>query len=220
MKNSSKIFTVIVGDLIRSRAIKNRPIVSRKINSALRKASGAFAGQFTAPLQLTKGIDEFSGVLKNPSESYRICRYLNNEIFPELFRFSIANGVLDIGVTSRDARKMDGTAFHIAAKNLNRIKRLNYIYIFKIRAEYDPWLNQIANLCSLIESGWSFHQHEVFTLYESFKKQDMVATRLDISQQAVSDALQAANYKAMMASYSLIDSFLKSSLNTSKKACL
>ena len=209
MKNNTKIFTVLLGDLIRSKSIKDRSGMSRKIGFALRKVSKTFADDLIAPLQQTKGIDEFSGVLKNPSNSYRICRKLNDEIFPESFRFSVASGSLDVGTTTKDARRMDGEAFHLAARNLNRLKKQNSFYIFDISEDFDIWLNQVANLTGLMANGWSEHQHEVFTLYETMENQEKIASKLKISQQAVSKILKAINQKAITDSHELIDMFLK-----------
>ena len=216
MKNKAKIFTVLLGDLIRSKSIENRSGMSRKINFALRKVSKAFADDLIAPLQQTKGIDEFSGVLKNPSNSYRICRNLNDEVFPESFRFSIARGRLDVGTTTKDARRMDGEAFHLAAGNLKRLKKQSSFYIFDISEDFDKWLNQVANLTGFMASGWSKHQHKVFTLYETMENQEKIASKLKISQQAVSNVLKAINYKTIADSHELIDMFLEEYADTSK----
>lgn len=209
MSNRQKGYTVVIGDLVKSRELKDRPKAARVIRNTLRKTNAQFSEFIYAPLQLTKGIDEFSLVLKKPEACYRICRFINGEIFPESFRFSIASGVLDIGISTKDSRKMDGPAFHLAAKNLDSIKDTNRYYIFSVDNKVDPWLNEIANLNSIISRKFHPLQHEVFKLYQRYNRQREVAAKLKITQQAVSFSLNSIDYKQLISSFKLVDSCLR-----------
>ncbi len=212
IRMESKIFTVIVGDLMSSRASLDREQLSHKIRLIIGHLSIEFRKEFYAPLTLTRGIDELSGVFKRPNMSYRICRLLNEGVYPHLFRFAVVRGPLDIAISSRDARKMDGPAFHKAADLIQRAKKENLYYCFNLVsqfAELDSFLNELANLLHIIRSGWSNHQHRVVQLYEKLGKQKAVADELGITQQAISDALRQAHWKELKRAENMIGEILK-----------
>jgi len=85
---AAKTFTVIAGDLVSSRDSLGRQEASRKIPAAINLACTEFRSELYAPLVLTRGIDEVSGVLKRPNMAYRICRLVNDGVSPRLFRFA------------------------------------------------------------------------------------------------------------------------------------
>ncbi len=209
---TTKTFTIIVGDLVRSRDSFERQKLSHKIRLAINSLLKEFRDELYAPLVLTRGIDELAGVLKQPDLSYLICRLLNVKVSPHLFRFAIARGNLDIAVNSRDARKMDGQAFHMAADMIQQAKKENLYYCFNLGpqfAEFNPCLTAFANTLHILRSGRSNHQHLVVQLYEKFGNQKAVAERLGITQQAVSDALRQAHWKEIKRGEDLIGEVLK-----------
>jgi len=93
-----KSFTVIVADLTSSRGIGQRNKVSNKIRNNLKIIEKKYSKDFYAPLVLTRGMDEMSGVLLQSLKSFKICNELNWEIYPERFRFAIVRGPLDVAV--------------------------------------------------------------------------------------------------------------------------
>ncbi|MDP2899185.1 MAG: SatD family protein [bacterium] len=209
---ASKVLTVILGDLVHSRESKGRQELSRRIHSALIHLRHEFTEEFYAPLVLTRGVDELSGVLKRPNMSYRICTLLNARMSPRLIRFAIVRGNVDIAVTSKDARRMDGPAFHAAADLLAKAKTDNLYYYFKLGFEFseiDPWLTEIASLLHIIRSGWSDRQRRVANLYVKLGSQEAVADRLRITQQAVSDVLRRAHRRELKRAEDLIAEVLE-----------
>lgn len=212
MKKGSRIFTIIVGDLVGSRNISGRQKLSRKIRLVIDHITRKFQKEFYAPLVLTRGIDELSGVLKRSNMSYRICRFLNEEVSPHRFRFAIAKGPLDIAITSKDARKMDGPAFHTGANMIQRAKRDNLYYSFNLGfrfQEFDLCLNELTRLLHILRNGWTDHQRRVVRFYEKFGNQKAVAKALGITQQAVSDALRQAHWKELKRVETIIDGTLE-----------
>lgn len=212
MEMESKIFTVIVGDLARSRDSSDRRQLSHKVRLVIDHLSREFREEFSAPLILTRGIDELSGVLKRPNMSYRICTFLNEEVYPHLFRLAVARGTLDIAINSKDASRMDGPAFHAAADMIQRAKKENLYYCFSLGfrfAEFDPWLNELANLLHILRSGWSSHQHRVVQFYKKFGSQKSAAKELSITQQAISDALRQAHWKELKRAENMINEVLE-----------
>ena len=73
-----------------------------------------------APLTLTRGIDELSGVLRRTDAAYRICRGLNEAVAPQSVRFAIVRSDIDVAVNSKNAAQMDGKAFHSGKQTAQR----------------------------------------------------------------------------------------------------
>lgn len=212
MENTSKTFTVIIGDLVRSRAIGDRAELSLRIQSVIERVAQKFKNAFYAPLVPTRGMDEYSGVLKSPKMGYRVCRFINSELYPHSFRFAIVRNALDVHIAAKDARLMDGPAFHIAADLMVQAKKEDLYYCFHLGfADEDVTLllNELVNFIHIIRKGWTSHQCSVITLYESLENQSAVARKLRISQQAVSDALKQAHWKEVSRAEGKINQILE-----------
>ncbi len=128
--------------------------------------------------------------------SYQICSALNDKIYPQQFRFVIVRDTLDVAINSKNASKMDGSAFHKAADMLKLAKRDNLYYCFEIKpkfAKLNSLLSDMTNLIQVMRSEWTDRQRQVIELYEKSENQKATATLLGITQQAVSDALQKAH---------------------------
>ncbi len=213
MKNKGILQTVVLGDLIRSRAIEDRKKISRKIKVSLNKIQTLYGDEMIAPLKFTLGMDEISGLFKRPNATYQACRKLNDLIYPYQFRFAIVREKIDIGITTKDSGAMDGPAFHIAANLIEQGKKKDKYYMFYVgpqesAGKFNDWLIEVSNLASVLCRMWSHHQLNIIMKYEKFGKQEIVAGKLGITQQAVSDALKKANWKSIKRAYFLIDEFL------------
>lgn len=211
MNNIPPTFTVVVGDLVNSRNA-DRQKLSHQMPSVINHISKEFRDEFHAPLVLTKGIDEVSGVLKRAAASYRICRLANQRLYPHLFRFAVVTGALDIAIDTRNARKMDGPAFHKAAEMISRGKKSDFYYSFHLNLQcggLDLWFDELTNLIHLVWSDWTNHQRLVVRSYEELHNQKMAAKRLGITQQAVSDALRQAHWKELNRAETMINKTLE-----------
>lgn len=218
MSQSSDRLTVIIGDLVHSRKLSNRRYLPRRIRAATRKVSQDFKREIVAPLMLTKGIDELSGVLRRSDHSYRICSRLNDIMKPVEFRFVIVRGTLDVAISKRDAREMDGEAFHRAAALMRRAKRARQFYRFALGPQFDElneWISEMANLVHVIKRTWTHRQEKLVDLYRDLGTQKEVAGRLNITQQAVSDALAQAQWREVSRAEALIQKALGGSSTTS-----
>ena len=212
MKNMlQKKYTVIIGDLIRSRYKSDRQRVSDKIRSIVTTLSNTYQSELQAPLTV-RGIDEFWCVLKHPARAYQLCRQLNDEIYPHVFRFIIIHDVVDVGTSLKDVTKMDGPAFHNAVDLLNIAKNEKRLIYFSLDREsklFDRWLNELGQLIQVLRQGWTQRQRQVIRLYESEKKQKTIAKKLNITQQGVSDALSQAHWHDIKHAEDLLNDFLK-----------
>ncbi len=212
MENTSKTFTVIIGDLVSSRTIGDRSELSIRIQSVIESVALKFKDAFYAPLVPTRGMDEYSGVLKSPKMGYQVCQFINSELYPHSFRFAVVRNVLDVNIAAKDARLMDGSAFHIAADLMLQAKKENLYYCFHLGfadEDFNLLLNKLVSFIHIIRSGWTSHQRGVIKLYESLENQGAVAKKLCISQQAVSDALKQAHWKEVSRAEGKINQILE-----------
>ncbi len=211
MTENKNIFTIIIADLIKSRDIPDRGKISLHIQSALDSVNSQFENEFFAPIILTRGMDELSGVLNRLDSSYKICHEINTLMKKYQFRFAIVRGIIDIGLDSRNAAKMDGPAFHKAADLIKKARYNNLRYLFDLGSAYRGYnqcLNDLVNLVDIIRSEWTPHQRNVAKLYEIHKHQERTARDLGITQQAVSDALISAHLKAIKRAENTIEKIL------------
>ena len=208
-------YTVILADLVQSRAVQERRRAKRRIDNVLRSVSRHFINRagsdlfIVAPV-LTRGMDEMSAVLSSPSGSFEVCRHINFQLFPLKFRFALVRDAIDIGLKTGDASKMDGPAFHRAARGIEHLRKTDETYFFGFHGEqgYDLWMNRISNLAQAIVDKWSHRQTEAVILLEELGKQRDVADHLGISAQAVSERVRAADWNQVRSAFELVDRHL------------
>ncbi|MCP4684472.1 MAG: hypothetical protein GY867_03390 [bacterium] len=202
MKDEQRLYTVLVGDLVGSSRLAHRQNLAEKIDSALKHISVVYLKDFRAPPVLTRGMDELSGVLHHPKHSFEICLRLNEEVFPLKFRFAVAEGSLDVGLKSGDARRMDGEAFHRAAVLMEMLKKKDTksrygFHLAPPHEEFGALLYDLTSLFSVITDRRTQKQVDTIRLYRRLRNQNRVAAELGITQQAVSDALRATHWKEL-----------------------
>lgn len=207
---SKKLYTVVIGDLVDSRAVPDRRRAAGTLRKALSEGTRAFAGELEAPPALTKGIDEFAAVLRSPAPVFRLCRRINFSIHPLRFRFAVIRGAIDIGIETGDAARMDGPAFHAASDGIDSIRGRKESYFFQLGRDPQAatWLNVLANTVQVIMNGWTANQVAVVALADEIGVQKEIAKRRKVTPQAVSDALKAANWSEVARAFALIDDYL------------
>lgn len=209
---NSRVLTVIVGDLVGSRKVRNRAELSRAVLRAIVQIDEAFRDAFHAPAELTRGVDEISAVLYDPGLSYRICTHLNEELHPHELRFAVVRGLIDVNVSSGDASSMDGPAFHRAADLVERAREKNRAILFDLGLKppaLEEALNEVVNLCHVLRRSWTDRQREAVTLYRRLGRQDLVAERLGVTQPGISRLLSKAHWTEIRHAETWIDTVLK-----------
>ncbi|MDD4050582.1 MAG: SatD family protein [candidate division Zixibacteria bacterium] len=215
MEHGQNLFTVIVGDLIGSSEINDRPVVSNQIAEAIEGIGTNFRDDFHGRLTITRGMDEISGVLKRPALAYKICRELNYIIFPHCFRFAVVQNILDVNVETKEARRMDGPAFHRAADIMEQLKKDNLFYSFEVSlnvSDFNMSITALANLVSIILQRRTERQDLILREYMKSGRQQNVADKFAITQQAVSDSLKSLHWQYIKRVENLIDNMLNESV--------
>lgn len=178
----------VVGDVIGSRKLDDRPRLGTKLDQALKKTANA---DWQAPPIRTRGVDEFSALASTPQAAITLAEALCLRATPIPVRIAIAEGPLDVRAKGRDASKMDGPAFHRAAETLERAKHEQLWIAFAL--DKDPTAQRLAEqslaLAFNVINEWTDRVRDVAILARQNHTQAQIASKLDISQQAVSAAL-------------------------------
>jgi len=188
-------YVVIVGDVVKSRKIRDRLDYWEKLKIVADEINRNYRDVFYAPIVILKG-DEISAVLKDPSSTYTIIREFQESFLPYNMRFVAVYGFIDVALETKNASLMDGPAFWKANKYLEEIKKKKkYVVINMGNETIDALITAVANLVAYIKNTWTSRELEIIRLYEKCRNQKKVAEKYGISQQAVSDALKRAYWQ-------------------------
>lgn len=191
---------ILSADLVASRRAPDRLALARLLHSALRKLERRFETEWRAPLRLTRGIDELSGVLTRLQPVFDVVVDLNQAVWPQHFRFAVAVGEIDVGRGQRDASAMDGAGFHLASDAMARARAEELPLALALPGVPEATCRMAENLARLhsaIQRGWTPSQSAAVSAYRATGSQRGAARRLRITQQAVSAALRAAQFREM-----------------------
>lgn len=188
-----RIYTVIIGDIIESRKIKNREKVQKKLKSVLNSANTIFKEHIEVNFSITLG-DEFQGLLKDISESYRIIKYFEKNLYPLKARFGVGVGMLSTPI-SENIGEMDGECFIKAREAINEAKKNDRFVIYKLGIdEKDMIINTILMLIEAIKTSWKeIHLRRIW-LYEKLGTYEKVAKKEKISKQMISKMFKRIHY--------------------------
>ena len=136
-------YLAIIGDVIASRAITDRPAFQRRLRRTLEArnaerrsgnqsaatedavreiaAKGAWAKALASPYTLTLG-DEFQVLLRQASGCFLDLLRISADLYPEQMRFALALGEIDTAINPKQAIGMDGSAFHRARAGIDQLK--------------------------------------------------------------------------------------------------
>lgn len=196
MANEKKIYTVIIGDISRSRQLssKHRFQTQLFIKSAIVQINEEYEKMMEAPLTITKG-DEFQGLFQDLSSAFKITLALERLIFPVQVKFGFGVGPI-YKMGGRLPIEMDGPAFHNANAALQYSKKRKIDSTLKSKQpDIDILVNTIFKLITAIKNRWNERHYKLFWKYKDLGTYRKVAESENISPQAVCDSLQ--NIKAL-----------------------
>ncbi len=206
-----KLVTVILGHFI---GPTDRLDTEEIYNKAQWLAGHLFRNNredFYVPPVLRRERGELFGLLKTPDTSYRYCTAFNEEVFPGSIRFAIVRDALDLPGEERPESVLIGRAGERARQLLGTARSAGWSYAFDLGDDvpFNMVLTEMASLVHSFRNLWSDHQNQVIRLYKELGRQKLVAERLGITQQAVSDILKRAHWKEIKRAEKLIDGVLK-----------
>ena len=187
---------VLLGDVVASRKIDATDPFQKKIERALARLNLAYAKAIYAPFKVLKGRDEMGAVLTSISGLYSMLIEFYSFTRPAVTRFALVKGEVDTGLRSKDTAKMDGLAFHRAAKMIDEMKKNKVLFQMAGGDEFlDPIFTASINASLTLRQNWTSHQWRIVLEYEKHETQAAAAKRLGITQQAVSEVLLSAQWE-------------------------
>jgi hypothetical protein len=198
MSRNSRI--AVSGDLVGSRLEAQRRSLARTIESTLRHLGTVYKEQFLARPELTRGIDEFSAVFKDPSPLFDFMVKLNESLWPARFRLGIGIGSIDVGERSGRAGRMDGPAFHFAAEALEEARHKDAVLVIRPPRPNSADIRAIEVLAlahAAIVSRWTPSAARVIGAIRAAGTQEAAARDLRITQQAASKAALRGDFRVL-----------------------
>ena len=186
---------VILGDVVASRAEPDREALRGRIEDALAAVNDAYPNAVGARFEPIKGVDEFGGTLRNSGAAYGIVRTIQERLHPTVARYVVVAGAVDVNPSARDVTAMDGPAFHRADEALSELTAADSNFRLDTDdARADDLATAAGDLALAIREDWTERQTEIARAYRRRESQTAVAEAFDVSRQAVSKALAAAQY--------------------------
>lgn len=211
-------YTVIIGDIIDSKDIKNRNQVQTTVKNILSTINKKYSKDIAAEFSITLG-DEFQGLLKNRNNIINIISEFEMIMAPVSIRFGVGIGNVSTDINFERSAEIDGSAYHRArtmiedlenSENQYSKRQANILISSQDKnIEIDQLLNSILSLCTALKSKWTLRQHEIIHTYLlNDENQYKTAEKLSIGQSTVSKALNAANFTTYQSAMANVNSFL------------
>jgi hypothetical protein len=201
---------VLVGDIVRSKRMKDRAGVQRKLKKVLEEVNGSRRDLIEAEFMLTGG-DSFEGVVKGVGAGYFIFKEIERKLRPIGIRGSIGVGGIETD-WSKSVVEMDGPAFHSARRGLSQGKSVKSdLQVITGDERFDDTINSVLALLRAVEGKWTERQREVIEYVVSHGNlgQAGIAEHFGVTQPAIAKILSAARWRAVKRSRKFLKDRLK-----------
>jgi len=207
---------VLIGDIIASRNIKDRSSVQKKLQAALRQLNRTNPN-LLSPYTITLG-DEFQAVFSRAEHLFADSIAILLALYPEQVRFSIGVGAIDTPVNRQQAIGMDGPAFYLARKGIERLKADGYLFITNgVREDYQDIVNNSLFLLSNQVSKWKQSRLSVFRLLQQGLSVADMTSKLDLTDKAIYKTIDHGDLKVVNRLLSDIEKLLNASTKQKRK---
>lgn len=204
-------YCVVLGDVVGSREIADRPSFQDQLTAAIDQINERHADALAADFAILKGVDEIGGVLESVRPIAAVQRTLARAVHPEQIRIAAVVGRIDVNPDGTRISMMDGTALSEADETLSTLESETLTFSLEgEHPEFDRLISDEINLLDMIRADWSERQLEVITEYERLGTQKAVADSLGVSPQAISKSLRTARAKRVLAIEERLEATLQS----------
>ena len=195
----------IIGDLIKSKGIKDRDLVQSKLRNILEIVNRNYASMIASDFTITLG-DEFQGVLKQGPMILEMLDRIKFEMKPVEIRFGIGMGEISTKIFRDNSLGADGSAYWNAREAINALKKNNDYAtskVFVVAEKEKQWLNvmnESLRMCDYLESKWRGSQLEFMCRmiqnygYDIDIKQKTIAINFGMSNQMINKKIQNTGY--------------------------
>lgn len=207
-KIKEEYYTAIIGDLVGSRTIENRPALQRKLVDTLSEVNHLFAESLTSSLIITTG-DEFQALACDLNSAYRIAKEIELRLHPFAVRFGIGYGSIEVFPKNGEfAIGFDGEAFWRAREAIEDSKFSKVSLSFRTGTEFDEILKSVQMAIEWIVRKRTDFQNRVVSLCRKDYTQAKIAIELKTHQPNISRALKDAGYYEELGLYIVISNIL------------
>jgi hypothetical protein len=203
---------VLLGDLVDSRRVPERAKFGAALNRILTQLNAGWGDVLHAPFSRLKGVDEIGAVMSSFKSGYRLVRTLEEALYPRRMRVAVSYGDVDVEPGGKAVAAMDGPAFHLASAELTGLKSSAYLFSLRSGHPSDALASALFNQLLLPTYRWTPRQRKIVRTYRELSRQQAVAKKLRISQQAVSQALRSVDWSAFKESETRLETFLAEAL--------
>jgi lambda repressor-like predicted transcriptional regulator len=193
---------LLYGELQTPGTIIDREQFATNLIATIEEIRSSYPTDWIAPLARVRGITELAAVLTTPANAFAMGVGLNITIWPQRYRFALVQGELDMGLESGNVALMDGPALGTAFTLLSRAKDQDLPWTIDLGdqlVESCRLFESAAAMHSLITANWSPVRLDIVREFRKSGTQAEVARQLNISQQAVSQALSRAHIRQLLA---------------------
>ena len=198
-------YFVIIGDMVGSRAIRERQKVQEAFQQALQQVQQEYEQEIVSPLTLTIG-DEFQTVLSKANRFFAMINRLEEHL-PEIrFRYGLGVGTISTALNRKAAIGMDGPAFHFARQALEQARQYQRRFVFACaRPEVAKRVDLLFNWIDVVTSTWSKEKHRILRLSQLRLTQKAIAEIIGISQPAVSQHISQPAFRLVLQTQQVIE---------------
>lgn len=210
------MYCVIVGDIIESRQMTfdERQHTTEAIEEIFMQLNYDYRANILSKFGLVRG-DAFEGVLYSQYQALSIIQKIIRQVYEKTGqKLRICAAIDELSVVSADRNKADGPAFHVAVKELEKLKAKKSDHWLQVvlKTKDDPaqpLINAALELLSALTSDWTDKQRAlVWKLADYSGQQKRLSKALEISPSAVNKQLKAAHLQAYDAAWSAIEAYL------------
>jgi hypothetical protein len=206
--DNTKLYCAIIGDIVKSRNIKNRVEAQYKFEDVLSLINTTYDSYLASNFTVTLG-DEFQGLLYEPYIFYEIIKKVKEMMYPIELVFGVGVGEMEIPFEKNMSIGSDGPAYHYARQMVQKAKDYKSAILYYSNSLEDELLNALMLLIQSCERKHSKKQKEIIKKYKELNSQYKVAEEAGITQTTVSVLLSRALYYEIKDAEEKLKKFLK-----------
>ncbi|MCX7724114.1 MAG: SatD family protein [Thermodesulfovibrio sp.] len=205
----SKVYTAIIGDIVKSRNLNKREQIQELLRTTLKEINETFKDSILSKFSIILG-DEFQGLLKSPENSYLIIKEIDKAMYPVKIRFGVGIGSISTMIYE-NVGEMDGECFVRAREAIKSAEEIGQnIFYISGNEEKDLCLNTIFLFLDSIKSSWKEKHFKRVFLYEKLESYEKVAEKEKVSKQMISKMFKNIKYDKLKKAEKVINSLLGS----------
>ncbi|HOX25408.1 MAG TPA: SatD family protein [Candidatus Krumholzibacteria bacterium] len=211
---ASRCYLALSGDLRKSRHLRDRAAVQERLETALHQANRRFTGSLAVPLGVVQG-DAFQALIAEPAVTIALLVALEQDLQPARFRVGLGWGPLTTPLRASTA-SMDGPAFHLASAALESARTDDaWLAIRGVAPADAEAVDGVAALLGAVRFAWSVAQSRAVAARRLHSTSKAAAESAGVSPSAISRALKAAHYPAVLRAEAVLAGLLQAAVTRS-----